>query len=179
MLKNYIKIAYRNLLRQKSFSFINVVGLTLGLTACILIGLFVIDEKQFDKHFPDGDRNYRITYKVSGTEGTSYFATTAPILTTTLEQNFPEVENTVKVLNAKTKELFEANDKMMYEGDGILADPTFFEIFPHHFIHGAPEDALAEPNFIVISDVMAEKFFGKENPVGKEIKIAKEVFHIK
>ena len=92
MLKNYLNVAFRNIRRHKGFSFINIAGLTLGLTACLVIGLFVRDEKQFDKFVPDGEQIYRAYYEITGEEGTSKIATTPPMFATVLQQQFPEVE---------------------------------------------------------------------------------------
>lgn len=89
MLKNILTIAFRNIRRHKGFSFINILGLTLGLTASLLIGLFVRDEKQFDKFIPDGDRIYRVYYKITGDAGSGNLACTTPMLATVLQQNYP------------------------------------------------------------------------------------------
>lgn len=130
MIWNFLKIALRALLIHKSFSFINIAGLTLGLTACLLIGLFVRDEKLFDKFIPNGDRIYRIYYNISSEEGSSNIATTPPMFSKVLQQNFPEVDKTLLLLSHDSKELFEVDDKKMYEEHGIFADTTFFDFFP-------------------------------------------------
>ena len=179
MYKNFFKIAIRNLFRHKSFSFINIAGLTLGLTACLGIGLFVRDEKGFDKFIPGGEDIYRVSYQLTGDEGDSKIATTPPMFTTALKQNFPEVEKTLRVLNNSSKELFEAGDKKMYEDKGVYAEPTFFEFFPLQFKHGSPLKALEEPASIVISSTMAKKYFGDVNPVGKQLSMRKAPFQVK
>src|SRR5688500_15905421 len=107
MFKNFFKVAFRNIIRHKAFSFINIAGLSLGLTACLLIGLFVRDEKEFDKSVPDGDRVYRVFYNITSKEGISNIASTPPRFPTELQQHFPEVEQTVRILGSQTKELFE------------------------------------------------------------------------
>src|SRR5258705_8599196 len=98
MIKNYFKTAFRNLWRHRSFSFINIAGLTLGLTACILIGLFVWDENQYDKFITGGDQVYRVYEEYSNSNGTQTLAVTAPMFATSLEQDFPEVEKTARVM---------------------------------------------------------------------------------
>jgi putative ABC transport system permease protein len=178
MISSYLKIAYRNLLRHKSFSFINILGLSLGLTACLLIALFVRDERSFDTFIPHGERIYRVYYQVSNTEGSSHIATVPPMFTTTLQQNFSQVEHTLRVLNIQGKELFEAGNKKIYEEGGIYADSSFFDIFPLSFIHGSTQKALDDPTSIILSEQMAEKYFGKENPVGKSIKVDKTTFQV-
>lgn len=169
MLKNYFKIAYRNLLRQKGFSFINVAGLSLGLTACLLIALFVWDEQQFDKFISEGEQVYRIYTETKSDEGVENLAFTSPMFAPTLQQQFPEVDEAVRVLHIQSSNLFEAGGKEMYEVGGINVDPGFFNVFPLRFVYGSPKDALADPTSIVISKEMAERFFGNDNPVGKEI----------
>ncbi len=178
MLYNYLKIAFRNLFRHKGFSFINIAGLTLGLTACLLIGLFVWDEKQFDKFVPDGERVFRVYYEITNNEGTSHIATTPPMFTTVLQQNFPEVEKTLRVLNNPAKILFEVADKEMYEEEGIFAEPAFFDFFPLPFVYGSSNNALDAPATIVISQTIAQKYFNSENPVGREIRLDKELFRV-
>ncbi|MDQ3292428.1 MAG: ABC transporter permease, partial [Bacteroidota bacterium] len=177
MLRNYLKTAIRNLLRHKGFSFINIAGLTLGLTACLLIGLFVWDENQFDRFIPDGGRVYRVYYEVTGKEGTNYIATTPPMFTTALQQ-FPEVEQTLRILNNPSKTLFEVGNKHLYEEGGIYAEPSFFDFFPLPFQYGSSVKALESPTSIVISQSLAHKYFKGQNPVGKEIKIDKTVFQV-
>jgi putative ABC transport system permease protein len=179
MFRNYFITSYRNLFRHKVFSFINISGLTLGLTACLLIGLFVYDELQHDKFIPEGEQVYRVYYEVTGNEGTSYIATTPPMFATVLQTDFPEVEKTLRVLEIRSKELFEAGNRKMYEERGVFADPTFFEFFPLSFSYGSAAKALSDPTSIVISAEMAERYFGQENPVGKEVLLDKDLYRIK
>jgi putative ABC transport system permease protein len=178
MIHNYFTIAFRNLLRHKGFSFINIAGLTLGLTACLLIALFVRDEKSFDKFIPEGERIYRIYYKVSG-EDTRDQACTTAMLSSVIKQNFPEAEQTLRILSSNNSVYFEAGDKKMYEQGGILADSTFFHLFPLPLRYGSLKNALSEPASIVISEDMAERFFGEEDPVGKEIILEKQPLQVK
>jgi putative ABC transport system permease protein len=179
MISNYLKIACRNLLRHKSFSFLNILGLTLGLTACLLIALFVRDERSFDRFIPGGERIYRVYYQVTNNEGTSAIATSPPMFSTVLQQNFSGVENTLRVLNNQGKVLFEAGDIHLYEEKGVYAEPAFFDFFPFSFTYGTAVKALEYPTSIVLSREMAVKFFGKQNPVGKEIKVDKIPFQVK
>jgi putative ABC transport system permease protein len=178
MIHNYFTIAFRNLLRHKSFSFINISGLTLGLTACLLIGLFVRDEKSFDTFIPEGERIYRIYYKVSG-EDTRDQACTTAMLATVIKQNFPEVKQTLRILSSNNSVYVEAGDKKMYEQGGILADSTFFDLFPLPLTYGSFKSALSDPASIIISQNMAERFYGNEDPVGKQLVLEKQSFQIK
>lgn len=179
MFRNIFKVGFRNISRHKGFSFINITGLTLGLTACLLIGLFVRDEKQFDKFIPEGDQVYRVCYETKGNEGTSYLATTPPMFATALQQDFPEVDKTLRLLEIRSKQLFSAANKKMYEERGVAADATFFEIFPLAFKYGTAANVLDDPTSIVLSAELAAKYFGNENPVGKQVLIDKSPFQVK
>lgn len=179
MFSNFFKIALRNLTRHKGFSSINLSGLTLGLTACLLIGLFVRDEYSYDKFVPDGHRIYRIYNQVNGAGGSEKMVTTQPMIATTLQQEFPEVELTLRIMKISSKDLFEAGDKKFYEEGGVFADPTFFDMFPLTFVHGSREKVLYDPASIVISQSMAERFFGKEDPVGRQLLFNKSPLVVK
>jgi putative ABC transport system permease protein len=173
-----MKVALRTMARHKSFTLINFAGLTLGLTACFLIGLYVRDEMRFDKFIPDNQDVYRIYYEVTDKEGTSKVATTPPVFASVLQQH-PEVNKTTRFLNHSAKELFEAGGKKLYQGNGIFADTGFFELFPLQLVFGSFKNVLNDPSSIMISEEMSQKFFGKENPVGKEIQLDKDLFNIK
>jgi len=180
MIKNYLKIAFRNITRHKGFSFINIAGLTLGFTACILIGLFVWDENQYDQFLPEGDQVYRVYNHYTNNEGSEDRAPAPPMFATTLKQDFPEVEQTARVLmQPENKTLFEAGNKKIYEQDGYYVDSTYFDVFPLTFRYGTPLKALNEPASIVISENMANVFYGNPNPVGKQLLMDKTPFTIK
>ena len=178
MLGNFLKSGLRNIARNKGFSVINIVGLTLGLTSCLLIALFVRDEKQYDRFVPGAENVYRVYQKAESDEN-SIIATAPPAFATALQQDFPEVEQTLRVMGINSKFLFEANGKKLYEEGGFIADSSFFDLFPLSFKYGSPVKVLQGPNAIVISAAMAEKFFGKQNPIGKNILMDKYAFEIK
>ncbi len=176
----FFKTAFRNITKHKGFSFINIAGLTLGLTACILIGLFVWDENQYDKFLAGGDQVYRVYEEYTNHDGASTLAVTAPMYATTLQQDFPEVEKTARILMLpETKTLFEAGNKKLYEESGYYVDSTFFEVFPLAIKHGTSIKALDGIASIALSQEMAERFFGNENPVGKQILMDKVPYQVK
>ncbi|HYJ62513.1 MAG TPA: ABC transporter permease, partial [Parafilimonas sp.] len=180
MFRNFFKTAFRNITRHKGFSFINIAGLTLGLTACILIGLFVWDENQYDKFLPGGDQVYRVYEEYTNHDGAQTLAVTAPMYATTLQQDFPEVEKTARVLMLpETKTLFEAGNKKLYEESGYYVDSTFFEVFPLAIKYGTSIKALDGIASIVLSQEMAERFFGNADPVGKQILMDKVPYQVK
>jgi len=177
MLKSFLTIAFRNIQKHRGFSLINIAGLTLGLTAVILIGLFVWDEYQFDRNIRDRQQVYRVWTEYKNNDGTQNMALTPPVFATTLLKDFPEVEKTARVLSQpEYKKLFEAGNNKMYEESGFIADSTFFDIFPLEFKYGSAEKILDAPSSIVLSDGFAERLFGNENPVGKGLLMDKSPF---
>ncbi|MGC4035818.1 MAG: ABC transporter permease [Chitinophagaceae bacterium] len=174
MLKNYFKIAFRNLSRNKAFSIINVSGLAVGLTTCLLIMLYIFDESGYDKQFKDGDRLFRIA-SVSG-KGETWAAGPGP-LAAGLKSELPEVEQSARLLTFPDiatmlmKYQHGSERKEFYETNGYYVDSTFFDVFAYNFDYGNRSSALGRPNSMVISTEFATKFFGKENPIGKAILI--------
>ncbi|WP_162426068.1 ABC transporter permease [Pontibacter pudoricolor] len=181
MFRNYFTTAYRNLFRHKGFTFINIAGLALGLTACLLIGLFVHDELQYDKFLPQGERIYRLYNDRTAEEAGGMITPVPPVFATTLEQSIPEVEETVRILMLPmdANNLVEAGDKIIYEKGRTFADPSFFEVFQLPFKYGSPEKALDDPSSIVVSDKFAERVFGNTDPVGKEVTVNKIGYIVK
>ena len=164
MIKNYFKIAFRNLSRNKAFSFINIFGLAVGLATCLLIMLYIFDESSYDKHHKDGDRVFRIASKTDKGEG--WAAGPAP-LAAGLKNDLPEVEQSTRLLTFPDiatmllKYEHNAESKQFFETNGYYVDSTFFQVFTYDFIYGNPATALDEPNSTVISKELADKFFGK------------------
>ena len=173
MLKNYFKTAFRNLLRYKGFTLINIASLTIGITGCLVIALFVWDEWQFDKNIPGGQQVYRVYDELKSNNSPYLMAPVPPTFASFLQQHYPEVNVTARILMAPDKYLWEANSKKNYEGKGLLADSTFFTVLPIPFSKGDPATALAAPSAIVISENLAKKYFGDRNPMGKTILINK------
>ncbi len=171
MLRNFIKVAVRNLLRSKAFSSINIFGLAAGLATCLLILLYISDELKYDKHHKDGDRIYRLVYTTP--DGT-WSSQPAPVAAA-MKQEFPEVEEVTRLLKMPGMErvLFKyqesGNQKRFYEKDGYYVDPTFFKLFTYPFVNGSAETVLSEPNSIAISETLANKLFGNGNPMNKSI----------
>jgi putative ABC transport system permease protein len=171
MIKHYVKIAFRSLIRSKGFSFINIFGLATGMTACVLIMLYVTDEMGYDKHHQDGDRLYRIASQVKDEK---WVAAPAP-MADALKKDFPEVEQSARLLRFPGAEkmllTYEQNQKQFLESNAYYVDSTYFELFSYDFKFGDIQTALNGPNAIVISDAVATKFFGNENPIDKVLKV--------
>lgn len=173
MFKNYLKTAIRNLVRYKGFTFINVLGLTIGITGCLVIGLFVWDELQYDRFGKNYESVYRFYTHRTVNSINSRAAVVPPMFATYTKQQYPEVENTLRIMMTDGRRLLEVGDKRGYEEKGLLVEPGFFEFFPIKLIHGDPKTALADPNSVVISEDIAKRYFGKENPVGKTLLVNK------
>ena len=169
MLKNYLTVAFRSLWRSKVHSLINVIGLSLGIACCILIVLFVRDEWTFDRFHSKANRIYRVWAKEDWGINQVFFYTTTPFpMGPALKENFPEVEHQVRTnsVNAQVK----LGDAQFSEGVKFVGQ-DFFEVFDFNAVAGDSEHALREQNTAVLSERMAEKYFGESDPVGKVIQI--------
>lgn len=169
MLLNYIKIAYRNLIRHKMYSVINVAGLAVGMACAILLFLFIRDELSYEKH---NSKYHRICIVKSRVvlEGVERFTQTAPSLSfgEVLENEFPSVEESARLYNPESTIFFVGpQGKIIGEDNVWYADPEIFNIFDHRFVYGKPEGALNTPDTIIISDAFAQTYFGNKNPVGE------------
>ena len=154
---------------------INISGLTLGLTAAMLIALFVWDEHQYDRSIPGGDRIYRVITRTTNNQGTTDLAVSPPVFAGILRKEYPATEEVTRVLStAEYKQLFEAGGKQFYEVHGMFVDSTFFSVFPLKFAYGTSPTALDDPGSIVLSRAMAARYFGNADPIGQKILIDKK-----
>jgi putative ABC transport system permease protein len=173
MFRNYFKTAIRNLWRYKGFSFINILSLTIGIIGCLVIALFVWDEKKYDKFLPDAENIYRVYEQRNDNNVISYAAISPPSFATFLKHEYPEVSTTTRILMSNDKFLIENGDKKSYEEKGWIVDSNFFQVFPVKFLKGDVNTALNDPNSLVISEDIAKRYFGKEDPIGKTVKVNK------
>ena len=172
MIKNYIKIAWRNLWKNKVFSAINFLGLAIGMTAVILIGIWVENELSFDRFHTNLDSLYKVYNRSAGAGEISVWNVTSGPLGKALEENFPEVANTARIYWSSER-LFSFND-ISIKATGNEVDDSFLSMFSFPLLQGNAENALDGANNIVITKTMAQKLFGKENPINKVIKIDNE-----
>lgn len=163
MFKNYFKISVRSLLKQGFYSFINISGLAIGLAACLLITMYISHELSFDKFHQDVDRIYRVANGQAG-------AWTPARLGIQMKIDFPEIEEVAR-LNGPYDQTFKIGDQVYKEPNGFSADSTFSKIFTVQFIEGNPNDALKQPNSIVLTQSLANKFFDFGEAVGQIIKV--------
>ena len=168
MLKNYVTIALRNLQRHAGYTFINVGGLALGLACCLVIFLFVQDELRYDAHHAQAPRIYRVVNEHHGEEGVTHRAATPPSLAPALARTFPEVLRVVRFF-PRQKTLITYEDRQFVEERGFLVDSTVFAVFSFRLLHGDPATALTVPNTIVLTASTAQKYFGREDPLGRTL----------
>lgn len=166
MLKNYITIAFRNLVHQKGFAIINILGLTIGLTVSALIILYIVHELGYDRFHDNAGRIYRVVIhgEISGQE--INVAVSSPPFGPALVNDFPEVIDYTRI-DPPQNSLLSCGDQKYYEDDVLFADSSFFKLFTIPLLQGDPETALAAPRSIVLTRSVATKYFGDENPVGK------------
>ncbi len=169
MFKNYLKIALRNFIRHKVFSFINIFGLAVGMACTILILLWVQDELSYDKFFTDADN----TYLVLRGDKAGPTAVTSKMLAPALKQDLPEIKNSTYFMQLpESFKLLIRNGTKGFEESVILADSNFFEMFPFKYKEGNPATALSAPNSIIITEEMAKKYFGNEGAMGKPLDVS-------
>ncbi len=171
MLKNHVKIALRNLLRHQGYTFINVAGLAVGIACCTFILLFVQDELSFEKNHTQAKNIYRLTITIDNNGTPEKAGITPPRVAPQLKQDFPEVKQFVRLLSTGNQALVRYGDKALYETGGYFADSTLFQVFDYPLMAGNPKIALNDPNSIVLSQELAKKYFGNENPMGKIIEL--------
>ncbi|HEB35458.1 MAG TPA: ABC transporter permease [Candidatus Aminicenantes bacterium] len=171
MFKNYVKIAIRNLLRNKLYSFLNIAGLAIGIACCVLILLYVQDELSFDRFHEKADRIFRVNTHFVIPERTMHFATTAHVQGQMFKDEYPEVENYVRFNQYGLRRVIRYKENTFYEEKFIYADHTLFDVFSFKLIKGNPKDALVKPNSLVVTEEMAEKYFGSDDPLGKDLRV--------
>jgi putative ABC transport system permease protein len=176
MIRGYLKIAWRNLMKNKVFSFINIFGLSVGLTCCMLISLYIYHEISYDKHHQNSEHIFRLgtTFIDQGVEEKG--STTSAPLGKMLQETYPEILSTTRTLQLfrddKTLFQLKENNNSFYEKAGLLADPNFFEIVPYEFKEGSPQAALRNPNSVVLSEALAQKLFGSQPALGKMLRVS-------
>lgn len=168
MFKNYLKIAWRNLVRNRTYGFLNIIGLSVGIAGCLLIFLFIQDELSYDQYHKNADRIYRVYQNISKGGETRNRLIHSAQLGPALQSEIPAVEDFVRFYRNSEVLVEKGNDKF-YESDFFYADESVFDVFSFELLKGNPEIVLDEPFQVVITQSMARKYFGNENPVGKTI----------
>jgi putative ABC transport system permease protein len=172
MLRNYIKIAFRSLIKQKIYTVINIIGLAVSITACLLIIAYVKHELSYDTFFPQGDRVYKMALERKYPNHKTFYSVVPHSFAKSMQQDFPEVENVLQLFgpnkDAVVKYKVSDTEIKSFEEDYFLqTDSSFFKFFDLDLIKGNKETALALPNQVIISESISQKYFGKEDPIGK------------
>ncbi len=169
MIRNYVKIAWRNLVKNKTFSIINIAGLAIGLACFILIALYVVDETSYDRYNEKADRIYRINsdLRIGGVDLT--LATSSDPMGAALKDDFPQVEQFVRFYASSGSKLIKDGDQYINESRVVHVDSTFFDVFTLSAIAGDPHTALTKPNTVVITESAANRYFGTTDAVGKSL----------
>ena len=163
MIKNYLKIALRNLWKYKGFSAINIIGLAMGLGCFIVIAMYVFDELSYDRYNEKADRIYRINSDIRFGGTDLNMAVSSDPMGETLKQDYPEVENYVRFFNSRGPKLIKKGDEFINETRIVHADSTLFDVFTLPVIIGDLKKALAEPNSVVITESAAKRYFESAN----------------
>jgi putative ABC transport system permease protein len=173
MIRNYLLLAVKNLRKQKLFSFVNILGLTVGITCCLMIFLFIMNELSFDNFHKNGKDIYRV-YRVSSDANDPHeIPYLSPAYGTTLKNDYPEaIEKTVRVM--VDNDLISYNNISFNEKKIYLADGNFFNFFDFKLLKGNASTVLKDPNSIVLTKATAKKYFGNEDPIGKILEFNKE-----
>src|ERR1022692_2509230 len=171
MIKNYFKIVFRNLMKHKLISFINLFGLAVGLTCCLLILAFILNELSYDKYNVHANRIYRVTRTFNNQDGTISLrlSTIAPAFGPYLTNDFPEIQKMTRILDNGIT-LIHYKEKLFNENDVYFADENLFDLFTQKVIAGNPKTALADPLSVMLTEGMAKKYFGNEEPMNKMLR---------
>ena len=170
MFKNYIKVAFRNLWKNKAYNLINILGMALGFAAFLLILMYVNYERSYDEIFPNHQQVIQAAIGDGRIRGSVMSAGFGP----QAAQNFPEIKTYTRINSFVEKNLWSANNKRTYVNHLYSVDSTFFSVFQYPFLYGDPEHALDQPNSIVISEAISKQFFGDKDPIGQRITVNKK-----
>ncbi len=173
MLKNYLKIAFRNLIKNPGYSFINIFGLALGITAFVLILLFITDELSYDKYHEKSDQIYRVSREWLNPDGETslHLGHVAPPFAELIKEDFPDdVQNAVRFFDVSP--LISYREKHLIQDRFFFADADVFDVFSWNMIKGNPSTALSSPDGLIITESMAEVYFEDEDPIGKALEFS-------
>lgn len=173
MIFNYFKVAFRNLLKKKIFSIINIAGLAVGTTASLLIFLYVQGELSYDKNMPDHERLFRVVEDRIYPDRLAHFAMIPDGFSTVFPDEIPEIEMSTRLIGFPNfANVVRYNDNIFSEYYFLAADSNFFEVFPYRMLKGSPASVLRHPNTIILTESTAKKYFNNEDPMGKQLEIA-------
>ncbi len=167
MFKNLLKIAFRNIIRHKVFSFINIIGLAIGIAACLLILFWVRDEFSFDRYNKNFESIYRIIHQQKFDEGIIQSSRAPVPLGSALKDNFPEIINYTRYGTFIGEVLIKYEENAFYELGGAYVDPSYFDLFSVDFLRGNKAEIFPDRFCVAITESTARRYFGDEDPIGK------------
>jgi len=170
MFKNYIKVAFRSLNKNRTYAVINILGLALGLSVSILVFMFIKDETSYEKHWDGYERVYRTGIKASVMGQTMDAPVSPSPMANTFRTEFTDVETATRIHTIKQEIMVRYEQTKVYIQKAVQADSTFFKVFDYEFVHGDPKTALIGENSLVLTEESAKKIFGDVNPIGKIVK---------
>ena len=178
MIKNLLLVAFRNFKKDKWYTLLNVLGLTIGITFSLFLIFYIRDELNYDRYLPKADRIFRIVSHIHERDKNTDWTLTQLPVAATVKKDFPEVEEATWLMS-RERTLFKNGENSFYETKVYYADSSVFKIFSYKFLEGNAAHALDEPNSIVISKTLAEKYFGRNTPaLGKTLKTVYDLYKI-
>ncbi|MCB0633971.1 MAG: ABC transporter permease [Saprospiraceae bacterium] len=180
MLRNNLKLILRQFWKNRTFSLINVLGLTLGTACCLYILFYAMEQYQYDLHQQDLDELYRVVTDIPREQGAWHTATISPPIVPALAEDFPEVETWTRLVGTPdvSQQILKWKNTTFYETKGYYVDSSFFEVFTYNWVEGRPDQALAEPYTVVLTLPVAERLFGRQSAVGEAISIGDNEFRV-
>ncbi len=170
MFRNYLKLAYRNIIRHKRYAFLNITGLAVGLAACLLMASYVIHELSFETMHPDRDRIYRVNGRIPMGGRILLNAVVGAPFGPTLEETLPEIEESVRILRRRHIPV-QVEERDFKENKMFFAEQEILEIFSIPLLQGNPGSALEAPFTVILDEVLAQKYFGGQDPIGRSLRL--------
>ncbi|MFL5786737.1 MAG: ABC transporter permease, partial [Flavisolibacter sp.] len=177
MLRNYIKVALRNLWKYKMYSLINITGLAVGLSCFLLISLYILDELSYDRFNDKADQIYRINSDIKFGGADLHMPVTSDMMGQLIKKDYPEVEQYTRIYNSNGNKLIKKGNEYINEFNVAHVDSTFFDVFTLPAISGDTRTALNAPNTVVVTESTARKYFGTTNVIGKTIETNERVLY--
>lgn len=173
MIRNYLKIAFRNLAKHKANTAINIASLAIGMACCLLIVLYVTDELSYDQHWSKGERIYRMALERKYPGRSTRYAIIPPSYAQTVKKEIPEIEQTTRVFAFGNDQptLLKLDGRTIEEKRFLVVDSTFFQVFQTPLLRGQPANVLSRPNTVVLTESTAKRLFGGVNPIGKILEV--------
>ncbi len=180
LISNYVRIGLRSLIKDRAYSAINIAGLSIGIACCLILGLYLYNELNYDSNHENGDRIYRVVNELNMNGKTDLAAATSRALGPILEEQYPEIEAFVRFDEVPfAQSLLRDSSNQAYYWDSLYyADPAVFSMFSHEILYGDPTTALVDPRSMAVSESFARQYFGDRNPVGESISTDSETFRI-